>query len=213
MAHQHKRETDAALADLDQAIKLKPDNADALIGRASLRVSRNAPAAEVTPDLAAAASALPKQAELRLRIGSLYDAVGQPADAVGEYSKWIDSHPRDNLLMPGALNSRCWSRALAGKELEQALSDCNAALRMRPDTAEYLDSRGLVHLRQNDYDKAIADYDAALHLQPKIPWSLYGRGLAKLHRGLTAEGQADIAAATALQPKIAEHAARYGIGP
>jgi tetratricopeptide (TPR) repeat protein len=213
MVHWHKGQADAALTDFDQAIKLKPDNADALIGRAGLRVSRKAPAAEVSADLEAAANALPKQAEMHLKIGSLYDAVDEPAAAVSEYSTWIDSHPRDNLLMAGALNSRCWSRALTGKALQQALDDCNAALRMRPNTADFLDSRGLVHLRQSSYDKAIADYDAALHLEPNIAWSLYGRGLAKLRKGLTAEGHADIAAATALQPKIAEHAARYGITP
>ena len=84
---------------------------------------------------------------------------------------------------------------------------------MKPNSAQFLDSRGLVHLRPKDYDKAIADYDAALRLQPQTAWSLYGRGLAKLRKGLTAEGQADIAAADALQPKIAEHAASYGIEP
>ena len=213
VAHRHKGQGDPALADFSQAIKLRPDNADALVARASLRASRQAPASEMTPDLEAADQALTKQAEMHLHIGSLYDSVGQPSAAVVQYSKWIDSHPRDNLLMAGALNSRCWSRALSGQELGQALSDCNAALKMRPNTAAFLDSRGLVHLRQNNYDKAIADYDAALHLEPKIAWSLYGRGLAKLHKGSTAEGQADIVAATALQPKIAEHAATYGITP
>ena len=213
MAHWHKGKADAALADFGQALKLKPDDADALIGRASLRASRDAPAAEVTSDLDAADRALPNQAESRLHIGNLYESVRQPAAAVNQYSKWIDSHPRDNVLMPGALNSRCWSRALSGQELAQALTDCNAALGMKPNTAGFLDSRGLVYLRQNNYDKAIADYDAALHLQPKIAWSLYGRGLAKLHKGLTTEGQADIAAATALQPKLAENAAGYGITP
>jgi tetratricopeptide (TPR) repeat protein len=202
---------DQALADFDQAIKLKPENVEALVGRASLRVRRNGTAAEVTPDLEAAGRVLPQQAEMHLNIGHLYDSVGRQAAAVAEYSKWIDSHPRDDLLMPGALNSRCWSRSLSGQDLELALTDCNAALRMKPDTAQFLDSRGLVHLRQNNYDKAIADYDAALHLQPKIAWSLYGRGLAKLHKGLMAEGQADIAAANALEPKIAERAASYGI--
>jgi tetratricopeptide (TPR) repeat protein len=217
MAHWHKGDAGPALADFDQAVKLKPDNVEALVDRASLRASlrasRHAPAAEVTSDLEAAGRALPKEAEMHLHIGDLYDSVDQPAAAVIEYSKWIDSHPRDNVLMPRALNSRCWSRALSGRELEQALADCNAALRMKPHSAQFLDSRGLVHLRQNDYDKAIADYDAALRLRPNVAWSLYGRGLAKLHQGLTAEGQADIAAAAALQPKIAEHAATYGITP
>jgi tetratricopeptide (TPR) repeat protein len=211
MTHWHRGDADYALADFDQAIKLKPDNVEALVGRAGLRARRDAPAAEVTPDLEAASRALPEQAEMHLNIGHLYDSVGQQAAAVAEYSKWIDSHPRDSPLMPQALNSRCWSRALSGQDLQQALNDCNAALRLKPNTAAFLDSRGLVYLRQNDYDKAIADYDAALHLQPKIAWSLYGRGLARLHKGMMAEGQADIAAANALEPKIAERAASYGI--
>jgi tetratricopeptide (TPR) repeat protein len=213
MAHWHKGDADQALADFDQAIRLKPDNVEALVGRAGLRVGRSGTAAEVTPDLEAASRALPQQAEMHLHIGHLYDSVGQQAAAVTEYSKWIDSHPRDNLFMPQALNSRCWSRALTGMELEQALRDCNAALKLKPNTAAFLDSRGLVHLRQNDYDEAIADYNAALQLQPKSAWSLYGRGLAKLQKGLAAEGHADIAAASALQPKIADRATSYGITP
>ena len=213
LAHWHKDEGDAALADFDQAIKLKPDNVDALIDRAALRLARQAPAGEVTADLHAAGQALPQQAEVRLRIGDLYESAGQPAAAVIEYSKWIDSHPRDNVFMPRALSSRCRGRALAGLELEQALGDCNAALRMKPNTAPFLDRRGLVYLRKNDYDKALADYNAALNLQPKLAWSLYGRGVAKMRKGLTAEGQADIDAASALEPKIAQRAATYGISP
>ena len=150
---------------------------------------------------------------MHLALGNLYQEVGQPHAAVEQYSKWIDSHPHDERRMAMALNSRCWVRALAAEELEQALLDCNAALRMKPNTAQFLDSRGLVYLRQGNYDKAIADYDAALHLQPKNAWSLYGRGLAKSHKGLGAEAQSDIAAATALEPGIAERARQFGLAP
>ena len=59
-----------------------------IIGRAGVRVSRKAPAAEVTADLEAAASALPKQAEMHLQIGSLYDAADEPAAAVSELSSY-----------------------------------------------------------------------------------------------------------------------------
>jgi tetratricopeptide (TPR) repeat protein len=137
----------------------------------------------------------------------------QHAAAVAQYSKWIDAHLQADVRMSEARSSRCWARALWGQELEEALTDCNVALRIRPKTATYLDRRGLVYLRRNSYDKAIADYDAALRLEPKRAWPLYVRGLARLHKGDTAAGQADIAAATALNPKIAEEAAKYGIGP
>jgi tetratricopeptide (TPR) repeat protein len=133
--------------------------------------------------------------------------------AIAQYDRWIDARSPDDVQMPAARNSRCWVRALAGQQLDRALADCSAAVHARPKVAAFLDSRGLVYLRQGDYSKAVADYDAALALNPKIAWSLYGRGLAKQHQGQTAAGQADIAAATAIFPKIAEEAASHGIGP
>ena len=211
MAHWGKKQPDLALADLDQAILLKADDPDALLARASLRASRGDAPALIAADLDAADPALPKEADAHLRLGHLYDDAGQPATAVVQYTKWIDSHRQDDVRMPSALNSRCWARALTGQALELALADCNSALHMRPNTAAFLDSRGLVYLRQKNYDRAIADYDAALHLQPKSPWSLYGRGLARQHKAMMGEAQADIAAATALEPKIATTAAKYGI--
>ena len=69
-----------------------------------------------------------------------------------------------------------------------------------PDTAAFLDSRGLVRLRMGDLDKSIADYDAALKLQPHSAWSLYGRGLAKGKKGLTT-----------VQPRIEDEARKRGI--
>ena len=213
LVHWHKGQQDLALADLDRAIELKNDNIEALVARAQVRIERGARKAAVSADLDAAARALPKEADLHLQIGHLYESAELPEPAVLEYSRWIDSHPRANNFMPGALNGRCWSRALAGAELAQALEDCNAALRLKPNTAEFFDSRGLVHLRHNDYDRAIADYDAALRLRPNTAWSLYGRGLARLHKGLAAEGQADIDAALALSPQIASRAAGFGISP
>jgi tetratricopeptide (TPR) repeat protein/predicted aspartyl protease len=211
MAHWGNRQADLALADLDAAIKLKPDNAAALLARARLRAGSDVRAA--TSDLEAADRYLPKESVDHLEIGNLYEQTAQLPAALVQYSKWIDSHERTDVRMPSALNSRCWTRALMGQELEAALSDCNAALKLQPNTAAFLDSRGLVYLRLGNYDKSIADYDAALAKNAKIAFSHYGRGIARIRKGLTAEGQADIAEAVALSPKIAEDAGSHGIKP
>src|SRR5438876_8303412 len=58
-----------------------------------------------------------------------------------------------------AFNGRCWTRAIANKMLEVALSDCDESLRLRPDDAYTLHSRGFVYFRMGRYDKAIADFD------------------------------------------------------
>jgi len=213
LVHWSSQQYEPALADFGQALKLSPDDVAALMARAGLRASHDEPGTELVADLEAADRAAPKEANERLQLGELYEYAGLYPAAILQYSKWIDSHNRDEIQMTRALNSRCWARALAGQELDLALTDCNNALRRSPNAAAILDSRGLVYLRQGNYDRAIADYDAALRLQPKIAWSLYGRGLSRLKKGQTAAGQADIAAATALLPKIAENAARHGISP
>ena len=198
-----------AMADLDQTLKLKPDDIAALVARAELRLAGHDKAA-ASLDLDAAARLAPREADVRLRLAGLYQRVDQFDLAIAQYDLWIAAHADDGQLVQ-ALNGRCWTRALAGRALDQALNDCNRAVRGSPKTPAVLDSRGLVYLRQGQLEKAIADYDAALALQPNSAWSLYGRGLARLRLGQKADGQADMAAATALRPKLPEEAKGYGI--
>jgi tetratricopeptide (TPR) repeat protein len=96
-------------------------------------------------------------------------------------------------------------------ELQAALADCNEALRLKPNVAATLDSRGLTYLKMGQWDSAIDDYSSALRLDPKLASSLYGRGLAKLKKGDTAGGNADIAEAKAIEANIVEDFARYGV--
>jgi tetratricopeptide (TPR) repeat protein len=212
-AYASDQRTDKALEDFSQAIKLKPDDVPALMARAELRAERDDRAEAISPDLDAADQAAPREGNMRMDLGDLYQHVGNYPAAIAQYDHWIDSHNRDDVGMPRAHDARCWARALTGQGLDQALEDCNFAVRRAPREAGFLESRGLVYLRQGRFDKAIADYDAALALDPKRAWALYGRGLAKQHVGQLAAGQADIAAATGLFPKIAAAAASHGIVP
>ena len=163
-------------------------------------------------DIDAAALSTTKGAQLRLQIGQLYLTLDQFKLAIDQYDLWLPEHPEDS-SRAAALNGRCWARALGGRELDAALRDCNAAVRLAPQQAEPLDSRGLVYLRLGRFDRAIADYDAALAIKPKIPWSLYGRGLAELQTGAREKGEADMAASAAVAPHLAERAVRLGIAP
>lgn len=200
-----------ALADFNQALKLKPDDVQTLLMRSELRLA-GGDRSDAAADLDVAAQFAPKESQERLLMADRYMELGAFEPALAQYGLWIIAHPTDSRMVD-ALNGRCWSRALLGKDLDKALGDCNAALRWAPKGAGILDSRGLVHLRQGDLDKAIADYNAALALDPKRAWSLYGRGLAKQRKDLKADGDADIAAAIALQPKLPELVKQYGVAP
>jgi tetratricopeptide (TPR) repeat protein len=212
-AYLGNKQPDLALADFDQAIKLKPDDVPTLVARAELRASRREPAAVVTADLDAADHAAPRQSDVRIRLGDLYEYEENLPDAIGQYSTWIEAHERDEFSMPRVLNSRCWARALMGQELDRALADCNKALHLKPDTAAFLDSRGLVYLRQGNYERAITDYDASLKLRANAPWVLYCRGIAKQRKGPPGAGKTDMDTALAQQPGLAARAAKYGINP
>lgn len=204
---------EAAAADIAAAIKLKPDDVEALQMRARLGLQADDPdMTAILADIDAADRATAPASDDRLRLGGLYVAVDKPARAVPQYDLWIKNHP-DDVRRPAALNDRCWARALAGIELPAALSDCNAALRQRQGDTSILDSRAMVELRMGNLDKAIQDYDVVIAKQPKSAWSLYGRGVAKQRKGDTAGAKADFEAATAVAPKLAARAKLLGITP
>jgi tetratricopeptide (TPR) repeat protein len=141
--------------------------------------------------------------------GEAWSAKGDSARAIADYSEAI----RLDTKNAEYLNNRCWARAIAGRELSLAVTDCTEALRIAPDDANIIDSRGFAYLRLSQLDDAVADYDEALRRNPKQAGSLYGRGIAKLRKGDVAGSEADITAAKAIQANIAEEFARYGVTP
>jgi tetratricopeptide (TPR) repeat protein len=200
-----------ARPDLDRALQLAPANVDALMLRASLR-GADGDRTGALADLAAVDKTLPAESDQRLALADHYQAADAFDLAIGQYDGWIKGHPGHG-AMASALNGRCWTRAKWGRELDKALADCDAALRLVPRNPMVLDSRGLARLRMGDADKSIADYDAGLAVRSNNAWSLYGRGLARLRKGQTDPGKADIAAATVIDPKIASEFAKFGVTP
>ena len=199
------------VADLNQAIKMKPDDIPARVARAVIYWAMGQPT-EARADLETASRLADKQSAARLEVAEAYAGMNMLKEALTQLDQWIAENPHDERLAR-ALNNRCWARAQLNVDLDKALADCNAALRLDPGNPSWLDSRGLVELRMGVFDKSIADYDDALRLRPTEAWSLYGRGLAELRKGLTAPGQADLKAATALRPRLPEEARAIGLEP
>jgi tetratricopeptide (TPR) repeat protein len=121
-----------ALADFDQAIKIKFDHVPALAARAELRL-RNGDAGAAVTDLEAADQAAAKEADVRYRLGLDYQHVDLMPQSVAQYDLWIASHADDARL--GA--------ALANRMLGQGITrtgseECPEGLRLRaePDRQE-----------------------------------------------------------------------------
>ncbi len=198
---------EAALADIDKALALEPKSSFAYVARARMRGRWK------QPDLAMADAE--KALELwpdsygarRVRYQLNQDA-GHYDLAIKDLDVLVAREPNQPVL----LNDRCWIRALANKELDLAMADCDASLKIAKDPAT-LDSRAFVKLRKGDLPGSIADYDAALKLKSDLPASLFGRGVAKRRSGDTTGGDADLAKARKLAPEIDKRFAGYGVTP
>ena len=149
----------------------------------------------------------PQRANSYLRRAEAFLYTKNYARAVADLDRVIELNPKND----AALATRCWARALLGKNLEGALSDCNDASRLRPNNRFVPINRGLVELKLGKFSEAASDYDSALQINPKSAEALYGRGIAKLRAGDVTAGNTDIVAAQAMQANVAEVYAEYGI--
>src|SRR5262249_28451625 len=132
-AYAAEKQGTPARTDLDQALKLKPDFVDALIMRAQFELSQKDLQGART-DLDTVDRSAPNESDVRFALASLYLSDRAPDVSVHQLNSWIAVHPQD-FKLPDALNLRCFARAMGNIELEEAQSDCTAALRKAPNTA------------------------------------------------------------------------------
>jgi len=139
----------------------------------------------------------------------IYALMGRFDDAV----KDADTIGRINVGEAENLNEQCFIRAVAGKELEQGLDDCNRSLERKPRVAVTLDSRGLIRFKLGRFQEALADYDAAVGRDSRFASSRFARGVVKLKLGDVAGGNTDIADAEGRDAAVAQELAGLGIAP
>jgi tetratricopeptide (TPR) repeat protein len=197
-----------AIADHNEAIRTDPTYAAGFMHRGNA-YARHGEFDRAIADHSEAIRLAPKDADAFYNRGYTYSHKGDHERAVADYTTGIELDANKSRLW----GQRCWSRAVVGKQLQEALDDCNKANSLSPNIPQILAYRGFVYLKLGQFDKTLADYDAAFSLT-KIPdhadW-LYGRGVTKLRKGDTTGGNADIARAKTIKADIAEEYAKYGI--
>ncbi|MBW8743976.1 MAG: DUF3857 domain-containing protein [Sphingomonas sp.] len=195
-------------ADVAAALKLDPKNAPAKA--LSLAIEYRAAAySRVIADAAAMLVDAPANTQALLYRGLAYTRSTRLADADHDFAAARKLVAND----VAALNDLCWNKALLGVALESALADCDAALKLQPDSGQIVDSHAFLLFRLGRYADAVSTYDRAATLSPKQAASLYMRGIAKRRLGKAAEGDADIAAAKALNADVDHEFTDAGVMP
>jgi len=88
-------------------------------------------------------------------------AGGQPAEAIGAFSRALEIAPGD----PIVLNNRGVAHAMLGQP-QSAVADCTAAIRLSPRNSLVRYNRGIAYALQGNMTRAALDFDTAIRLRP-----------------------------------------------
>jgi tetratricopeptide (TPR) repeat protein len=141
--------------------------------------------------------------------GTIYAATGRLDDALKDSDEVFAISTDD----ADSYANRCRLRAIAGRDLDAAMADCNKADASKPRNASTLAVRALANVRLARWSQALADADAALDENARFVWARYLRGVVEKRMGDAAAADADIAWARAHDAGIEEQAASWNVAP
>ncbi|HEX4098538.1 MAG TPA: tetratricopeptide repeat protein, partial [Caulobacteraceae bacterium] len=130
-----------------------------------------------TSDFEAALKLDPDSYQILYRRADAYRLAGRYSEAIDQFATLIAKFP--GTKHNSALVGRCRAEVALGRQLDQAVSDCDAALAARPSDENALQARGDADLKLGHYDQAVADFSQVLTLRPSDTHAQCGLQTAK----------------------------------
>jgi predicted O-linked N-acetylglucosamine transferase (SPINDLY family) len=187
-----------ALAQLDRAIRFKPDYAEALVDRGNILQVLNRPD-EALASYDGALRLRPQDTETIYNCGVALVTLGRQAEALARFERVLALEP-DHAR---ALNNR--GGALhALNRLDEALASYDRALATNPRFPEALTNRGVLLTALNRHSEALASFDQALRITPNDADALYYRGFVLGELNRCDEAAASYERALAARPGFAK---------
>jgi tetratricopeptide (TPR) repeat protein len=222
-------DTDVAIADFNEAIRLDPKYADAYIGR-SVAYRNKGDRDRAAADNREAMRLNPAEANKSICFQESGDAAiagcnkaitsgkfdGSVLSVLFEnrgieYSrKGLRERARSDYTEAIRLNPKTFSvyndrgddYRIDG-DYERALLDLDIAIRLNPNWAQAYKTRAEIYRDRGDPARAVPDYDQAIRLDPQYMFAYFGRGRANLLTGALPRALADLNQVTVLAPKNA----------
>ena len=217
-----------AMADYNEAIKHKPDSAEAynnrgnaneILGRYNEAIADYDRVLELKPDFV---EAYFNRGNVKYDLGDHSGAMAdcdrvielKPDDAVAYYNRGnvkfsLGDHSGamadyDRVIelksdFAEAYNNRGNVNLILDRPSD-AIEDFNRAIELKPDDVEAYNNRGNAKSDLGEHSEAIADYDRALELEPNEAEAYYNRGSAKSDLGEHSEAIADYDRGLELDP-------------
>jgi tetratricopeptide (TPR) repeat protein len=181
--HNGMGDSDLAIADFGQAIRLQPEFPEAFNNR-GIAYFDNGQYSRAIEDYGQALHFRPDYPSALHNRGNAYAAKGQYDRALEDYNKAIELQPA-----PAALRNRGNVYRAKG-DYEKALADLNAAIHSLASAAA-LDERGDIYLELGQNARALEDFSAAVRSQADDPDALQSRARAEFYLGQWNDAVAD----------------------
>lgn len=177
-----KEKPDEAIAELEQALKAKPDAPEIVSYLSSLYKERNEIPKAVTL-LERLVVHFPENDKYHFMLGAMYDEAKNKPAVVEQMRKAIELNPKN----AAALNYLGYTLAEQGNSLDEAESLIRRALELEPDDGFFVDSLGWVYYQRGDAKAAVKQLERAVELAGDDPTVIEHLGDAYKQAGRTPE--------------------------
>jgi len=193
-----KRDYDAAIQELTEAIKLNPKLAEAYAYRARAYNGKD----DYDRGLYDSNEAIRLNKKLAMgyfaRGSSYYYGKEDYDRAIADFNEAIKLDPK----FANAYTNR--GIVFSDKnEYDRAIADFNEVIKLDPKAYAYT-NRGLAYSNKNDYDRAIADYNEAIKLDLEFAYAYFFRGLAYSNKNDYDRAIADFNEALRIDPNFTD---------
>ncbi len=188
-------QNEAALAYLNQAIKLSPNYGSAYYSRGRIRFQLGDYSGSIA-DYSQTIKLNPQDAGALANRCVAYRKLSDFSAAIADCSYSIQLNPN----YADALTNRCLALIAIGeqKSLRAALADCNQAIALNSSQYDAYYGRGLIYQKLGEPNHAIADYSRAITHNPNLAEAYYYRGLVRLELNHRQNAESDFQKAAEL---------------
>jgi protein O-mannosyl-transferase len=204
IALHEKGQLDAALSQLQEAARLKPNHADAC-SNLGVVLDEEGQTDEAIRQLQKAIRLKPDHTDAHYNLGNVLARKGQTAEAIRQFQQALRLKP-DN---PAARNNLGLALARQG-QTDEAISQFQEALRLKPDHADAHLNLGNALAGKGQLDGAISQFQETLRLKPDYAQAHFNLGVVLAKRGQVDEAARQFQEAVRLKPDFAE--ARNNLG-
>jgi tetratricopeptide (TPR) repeat protein len=180
-----RREYDSSLAELNRAIEVEPDFAEAYALRGKVRIAKRSRDAAY--------------ADIDNRLKEFFESGDWEKSTNSIFVDLNEAVRLDHGLVEGYLYRGAEYRLK--RDFDRAIADLSEAIRLDPNLATAHLERGRVHLAKNEFDRAIEDFKKATYLDPESVEAHADLGTAYKLNGDLDRAMISYQQATSLNPK------------